>query len=78
MLPRLSLPNANDLLRQIMDQFFREPDQRHHRRGRDTRDPETRWRLEELGGAIAAEIAPSPPSLNPGMKKSRRRSHAVA
>jgi hypothetical protein len=29
---------------------------------RDTRDPETRWRLEELGGGIAAcvELAPKP------------------
>jgi hypothetical protein len=27
---------------------------------RDTRDPEAKWRLEELGGAIAAGIIPMP------------------
>jgi hypothetical protein len=27
---------------------------------RDTRDPETRWRLEELGGAIAARLPRAP------------------
>jgi hypothetical protein len=25
---------------------------------RETRDPETKWRLEELGGAVAAGIEP--------------------
>lgn len=29
---------------------------------RDTTDPETRWRLEELGGAIAAGLLPAPPT----------------
>jgi hypothetical protein len=29
---------------------------------RDTRDPELRWRLEELGGAIPAGRVPSPKS----------------
>ena len=27
---------------------------------RDTRDPETRWRLEELGGSIPALVSPAP------------------
>ena len=27
---------------------------------RDQRDPETRWRLEELGGAVAARVRPAP------------------
>ncbi len=31
---------------------------------RDTRDPESRWRLEELGGAIAAGVPGAPPSLD--------------
>jgi hypothetical protein len=30
---------------------------------RDTRDPETRWRLEELGGAVAALPLPTVPRL---------------
>ncbi|MBL7044445.1 MAG: hypothetical protein ISR77_37815 [Pirellulaceae bacterium] len=28
---------------------------------RDRSDPEERWRLEELGGGIAARIVPEPP-----------------
>jgi hypothetical protein len=30
---------------------------------RDTRDPDTRWRLEELGGAVAAKRLPTEPRL---------------
>ena len=30
---------------------------------RDTRDPDTRWRLEELGGAVAARRLPTAPRL---------------
>jgi hypothetical protein len=33
---------------------------------RDTRDPELRWRLEELGGGIPALIAPRPFPRKPG------------
>ncbi|QDT51037.1 hypothetical protein Pan258_51200 [Symmachiella dynata] len=36
---------------------------------RDTEDPEDRWRLEELGGGIAAGIFPKPPVNAPGVAK---------
>jgi hypothetical protein len=49
-----------DLVSQIMDQFFRDGDKSQFglanaitATARDTRDPELRWNLEELGGAIA-------------------------
>jgi hypothetical protein len=34
---------------------------------RDTREPEDRWRLEELGGGIGARLRPPSPSLTPGL-----------
>ena len=57
-----------NLYREIMDQFFREADRTRFGLtnavtavARETRDPEVRWRLEELGGAIAAgQVPPSP------------------
>ena len=86
LLSRSGLQNAASLLRQTMDQFFREPDQTRFGLtnavtavARDTRDPEVRWRLEELGGAIAVGITPpSPPSYGPGAKPRLRRSLAIA
>jgi len=85
LLSRSGLQNTSGLLGQIMDQFFREPAQTRFGLtnavtavARDTRDPDTRWRLEELGGAIAASIKPTPPSLNPGMKKARRQFVSIA
>ena len=82
---RIRLPNGSDLLRHILDQFFKEPDRSRFGLtnaitsvARDTRDPEVRWRLEELGGAIAAGLTPPPPALDPGVRKSRRRRVAVA
>jgi len=85
LLSRSGLQNTSGLLGQIMDQFFRESDQTRFSLtnaitavARDTRDPEVRWRLEELGGAIAAGIKPTPPSLNPGMKKARRQFVSIA
>lgn len=35
---------------------------------RDTTDPEDRWRMEELGGGIAAAIRPQPPADAPGVQ----------
>ena len=43
---------------------------------RDTRDPEAKWRLEELGGAIASAQIPTP---QPDLAAKRRiRFHTVA
>lgn len=64
-----------DLVNQVLPQFGKQ--QRGSRydlmnaitaTARDTRDPETRWRLEELGGAVAAEI-----ELEPTPKLSARK-----
>ena len=75
LLSRMKLPNTSNLLRQIMDQFFREGDQTRFGLtnaitavARDKRDPEVRWRLEELGGSIAAGKTPPPPPRNPSAK----------
>ncbi len=85
LLSRSGLQNTSGLLCQIMDQFFGEPDRTRFGLtnavtavARGTRDPETRWRLEELGGAIAAGLMPSPPSRSPGLKRSRRRLVSIA
>jgi len=50
---------STDVLRRIMDRFFAEKDQSQFALAnavtsvaRDTRDPETRWNLEELGGGL--------------------------
>jgi hypothetical protein len=52
-------------VRDIMDRFFREGDPSRFGLmnavtsvARDTADPEVRWRLEELGGGIAAGLTP--------------------
>lgn len=66
-LAQLGLAN-NGLYQAIMDQFFREPNETRFDLtnavtavARETRDPDVRWRLEELGGAIAAgQVDPSP------------------
>ena len=79
------MQNTARLLRQIMNQFIRETDQTRFSLtnavttvARDTRDPEVRWRLEELGGAIAAGLMPTPPFRSPGAKLRPRRSLAIA
>jgi hypothetical protein len=65
MLARLPAGAGGQFLQTILDRFFQEAD--HSRFGlvnavtsvaRDTRSPEIRWRLEELGGAIAAGLTP--------------------
>jgi hypothetical protein len=33
---------------------------------RDSRDPDDRWRLEELGGGIGARLRPQKPADAPG------------
>jgi len=77
LLTRFSAPGNVELLRQIMDQFFRERDQSQFGLAnavtaiaRDTRDPELRWNLEEFGGAVAIGKAPTPP-VNRGTAAAR-------
>jgi hypothetical protein len=38
---------------------------------RDTRDPDDRWRLEEMGGGIGARLQPRQPSDAPGRQRSK-------
>ncbi len=45
---------------------------------RDTRDPEDRWRLEELGGSIGARLRPRRPSDAPGLERAAREFVPVA
>jgi hypothetical protein len=66
MLARLPGDAAQRMLQQIMGNFGREGDRSQFglmnavtATARDTRDPEMRWRLEELGGAIPALRLPS-------------------
>ena len=56
------------MVAQILDSFFGEGEQSRFGLmnavtsvARDRSDPEKRWRLEELGGGIAAMIVPVPP-----------------
>jgi hypothetical protein len=56
------------VLQQVLQQFFREDDRSQFglmnavtATARETRDPDLRWRLEELGGAIPALILPPSP-----------------
>ncbi len=58
-----------DLITQIIRQFTSNKDQSRFALmnaitsvARDTRDPEQRWRLEELGGAVGAGIPPEQPT----------------
>lgn len=84
-LSRIGGTHASGMLRHVMEQFSLAGDRTRFGLAnavtavaRHTRDSEVRWRLEELGGAIAAGIMPTPPSLNPAAKRSRRRPLAVA
>ena len=74
LLARWKLPNTYETNRHIMDQFFQQGDQTTFGLAnavtavaRDTPDPEVRWRLEELGGSIAAGVKPPPPSRSPSV-----------
>jgi hypothetical protein len=57
-----------ELVLQITEQFHRQRDRSRYAllntvtaTARDTREPSVRWRLEELGGAIAAALIPTRP-----------------
>ncbi|MBI2302254.1 MAG: hypothetical protein HYU66_25405 [Armatimonadetes bacterium] len=88
MMPLLSgLPTvAADagLLSRILDLFFREGDRSQFGLAnaitavaRDTRDPDLRWDLEELGGGIAVGAVPQDPA-NEGRTAMARLGQAVA
>ena len=74
--------SSTGLYQEIMDQFFREPDETRFDLtnavtavARETRNPEVRWRLEELGGAIAAGQVDPSPSRSP--QANHRRRHSI-
>jgi hypothetical protein len=68
----LSLPSSRQIVANLLDQIDRRPsgsryDLMNHvtAAAREIRDPEDKWRLEELGGAIGARLVPTPrPSLS--------------
>jgi hypothetical protein len=73
-LSRLSLLGPK-LAQQIFERFLQENDRTQYgfinaltSTARDTRDHETRWRLEELGGQITA-MQPTRPTLDDGAEK---------
>jgi hypothetical protein len=66
LLSRLRSHFATEILSDIMNRFFRDADRSRFGLmnavtsvARDTRDPEVRWRLEELGGGIPAGRPPT-------------------
>jgi hypothetical protein len=68
MLPDQTDPEAGELYTQVMAELVRGGDRSHFGLmnaltavGRDTQDPELRWRLEELGGAVAMKRMPTLP-----------------
>jgi hypothetical protein len=59
---------SSALVRDIMDRFFQDEDRSGYglinaitSLARDSDDPDTKWRLEELGGGIPALLRPSYP-----------------
>jgi hypothetical protein len=44
---------------------------------RDTSDPDARWRLEELGGAIGALILPKRPTPSPARARAKFETAAI-
>ena len=84
LLPRLRAAQALDLLDGILERFVLQGDRSRFglvnavtSLARDTRRPERRWRLEELGGAIAAELPVDPPSDGRGAHAVQRAAVAV-
>jgi hypothetical protein len=68
MLPDQTDPEAGELYTKVMAELGRGGDRSHFGLmnaltavGRETKDPELRWRLEELGGAVAMKRMPTPP-----------------
>jgi hypothetical protein len=86
LLSRLSARVNDGLLSQIMERFFHEGDRSPFGLAnavtavaRDTRDPELRWDLEELGGGIAIATSPRHPDTRGATAGARsRRAVSVA
>ncbi len=73
------------LLGEILARFFGEGDRSRFglmnavtSLARDTRDPELRWRLEELGGGVPALVAPRQPPRKPGRAQPQLRAEDLA
>jgi hypothetical protein len=83
-LSRLRAANALDMLDGVLERFAGQGDRSRYglvnaitSLARDTRQPERRWRLEELGGAIAAYVLVDPPSDTRGAHAAQRAAVAV-
>jgi hypothetical protein len=73
LISRLPAEHGIEVLRQIASRFFEDPDRSRFGLmnavtsvAREMRDPDLRWRLEELGGAIAVSRVPAPSSDDAG------------
>ncbi len=76
MISRMSGRLSGEMTRMILERFFDEEKPSRFTLmnavtsvARDTRDPEARWRLEELGGGIAAGLLPKSPASAPGVAR---------
>ena len=74
-LSQLRKIGSGEILSQVIGRFFGDGDSSRFGLmnavtsvARDTADPEDRWRLEEMGGGIAAGIVPKPPANAPGIQ----------
>jgi len=83
MLSRFPAATRDGLLQQVFERFTSEADRSVFglmnavtATARDTRDPEVRWNLEELGGGIPVLLAPKP-SSGSSSRRTERRDQAV-
>lgn len=74
MLPDQTDPEAGELYTKVLAELLRGGDRSRFGLmnaltavGRDTKDPDLRWRLEELGGAVAMQRDATPPRLGPAL-----------
>jgi hypothetical protein len=79
MLSRLGDGVSQHYATHIIDRFLKDADRSRFglmnavtSMARDTRDPDVRWRLEAMGGAIGAERLPAPPQGDGQASRARR------
>jgi hypothetical protein len=84
MLSHLAEKSRSEFLSDILERFFGDADQTRYglmnavtSLARDTKEPDLRWRLEELGGAIAAGISPRPRPGDVSARRARPREEAL-